>query len=122
MLRKLQLRSPLALKATLKLVRMAEQSTYLECLAHEFNVMTNLLLEADFSIGIADRNHQWSKRLDQISAAQIDGLFVSRRELQLNAVEDALLPTKHYYFTYPDNVRKYLNEQTLYGDLLARAS
>ena len=30
------------------------------------------------------------------------------------------MPNKDFYLEFPDNVRKFLNEQTVYGDLQAR--
>jgi hypothetical protein len=78
--------------------------------------MTHLVTHPDFAIGVHDQVPQWTKQLSDISAAEVESYFHGPR---LDMIDDAVVPTKDYYHI-PDNVRRFLNEQTVYGDIQAR--
>ena len=87
--------------------------------------MTKLISQPDFQLGVdklidTANGQKWTKLMSQISEDEISSFF-EEKNLDHGLVENALHPVKDFYMKYPDNVRLFLNEETLYGDLRARA-
>lgn len=123
-LAKMESNSMLSMKLALRMLRKARNLCYGEILKMELNVALNKVADADFDLGVqailmkptrvsrfnALRNPGFKKR---VSEQELDSYFSENslaKEIDLKIVENALLPTRHFFQKFSDSVRIWINE------------
>jgi hypothetical protein len=74
------------------------------------------MLQNEFKTGVLDHKAPWNTGFGN----DLEKYFTGS-QLKHQSFEDALLPAKDFYIDFPDNVRKFLNEETVYGDVTTRS-
>ena len=116
--------SILSMNIALKMIRKAVNLDYKGTLQMELDVAFNKIQDKDFDIGINEilmtpktkgaktKTANFQKKVNE---AELDKYFEPSKwskGIDLGIVENALLPTKHYYERFSDQVRLWLNENT----------
>jgi len=119
-LQRMESNSMLSMKLALKMIRKSKNLAYGEILDMEKNVAMNKLKDKDFELGVREILMKPSKRGQGnpgFSADVPDTLVESyfqenarATEIDLDIVENSLLPTRHFFSKFPDSVRIYINE------------
>lgn len=123
-----------SMQLALAMLRKAKNLDYKGCLEMELNVGFNRLQDTDFDLGIKEvlgaprqqgakfRNSpKWSAPLKE---SQIKRYFEENKyakDIQLDVVENALLPTKDYYQKYTDQIRLYINQSSATQPIIREA-
>lgn len=121
-LEKMSQNSTLSMKLALRMLRQARNLDFKGCLQNEINVALNKIQDAEFDQGVAQvllkpgnsgaSPDMFSKT---VSEQQVDSYFQPNKwskEVQLDVVEKAMLPTRFYYEKYSDQVRLWINEDS----------
>ncbi len=120
-LEKMSQNSTLSMKLALRMLRQARNLDFKGCLQNEINVALNKIQDAEFDQGVAQvllkpgnsaSPDMFSKK---VSEQQVDSYFQPNKwskEVQLDVVEKAMLPTRFYYEKYSDQVRLWINEDS----------
>jgi hypothetical protein len=122
----MQRNSPQAMQLALSMLRKAEDKCYKECLKMELNVAFNRIKDEDFDIGVNSiLINNAGKSLKDKPIPEWFPAFKTEREIEsyfeqnqhakginIDVVENALLPTKDWYKTYTDQVRLWINESS----------
>lgn len=119
-LKRMEANSMLSMKTALKMVREARNMDYGEVLKMELNVALNKAKDSETAFGVKNvllkpssskiENPGFSA---QISSQQVESLFETNKylsQIDLKIVENALLPTRHFFEKFTDSVRVYINE------------
>ena len=127
-LEKMQGNSMLSMKLALKMLREAQNLGYGEIMKMELNVALNKANDSDFELGVKEvLMKRWPKssgrtrlgaRLNpgfekDVSDAQVESYFAENKyakDIDLDIVENALLPTRHFFERFSDSVRVWINE------------
>ena len=119
-LQRMEANSMLSMKLALKMIRKSKNLAYGEILDMEKNVAMNKLKDKDFELGVREILMKPSKRgqgnpgfESQISDGLVDSYFQENARasaIDLDIVENSLLPTRHYFEQFPDSVRIWINE------------
>ena len=119
-LQRMESNSMLSMKLALKLIRKSRNLGYGEILEMEKNVAMNKLKDKDFELGVREVLMKPSKRgqgnpgfATEISDTLVESYFQenpSASKVDLDIVENSLLPTRHFFSRYADSVRIWINE------------
>jgi len=123
-LQRMQSNSMLSMKLALKMLRKAQNMAYGEILKMELNVALNKAGDADFEHGVKEvlmkppRGARRGVRPNpgfqkDVSDDQVDSYFAENKHaggITLDIVENALLPTRHFFERFSDSVRIWINE------------
>lgn len=114
-----QQNSTLSMKLALKMLRQARNLDFKGCLLNEINVALNKIADSEFEQGIsqvlfkkAPASAHFAK---EVSQQMVDSYFQPNKwtkEVQLELVEKAMLPTRFYYEKFSDQVRLWINEDS----------
>lgn len=113
--------STLSMKLTLKMVRQARNLCYKGCLQNEINVALNKIEDKEFDLGVKEvlmkpGTHGSSPKFNKnVSEDEVNSYFRPNRfteAVELDIVEKALLPTRHYFEDWSDQVRLWVNEES----------
>jgi hypothetical protein len=113
--------SMLSMKIALKMLRKAQNMDYGQVLRMELNASLNKVKDSDFEYGVSKvllqkNSNNIEKPLfkrKNISNAQVDSYLQENplsQRIDMDIVENCLLPTKHYFERYADSLRTYINE------------
>jgi enoyl-CoA hydratase/carnithine racemase len=120
-LKKMTSNSQLSMKLALKMVREARNLDYKGSLEQEINVALNKIQDKEFDIGMTEVLMKPGKPegnpgfSSNVSADQVNSYFSPNKwakEVQLDVVEKAMLPTRFYYEKFTDQVRLWINEES----------
>jgi hypothetical protein len=123
-LRKMECNSELSMKLALKMLRSAKNMAYGEVLKMEMNVALNKVNDSDFELGVKQVLMKPSKtsRLGLrpnpgfktgISPSEVESYFSENKhasKIDLDIVENSLLPNRHFFERFPDSFRVFINE------------
>jgi len=123
-LQKMDCNSMLSMKLALKMLRKSKNLAYGEILKMELNVALNKVEDSDFELGVREvlmkptkvsrlgmRPNPGFKSL--ISDSEVDSYFRDNKfasKIDLDIVENSLLPTRHFFKRFSDSMRVYINE------------
>jgi len=125
-LERMEANSKTAMQVALKMIRKAINMDYGQVLKMELNVALNIINDKDFELGVKEvlmkpsvsftspKNPGFSKK---VSNDYIETLFSENplaKKIDLEIVENCLLPTRHFYKNFSDSLRVYLNELVSY--------
>ena len=94
---------------------------YKGCLQNEINVSLNKIQDKDFELGIKEvlmkpgKNGSSPNFNKNVSEDEVNSYFRPNKfteAVELDIVEKALLPTRHYYTEWTDQVRLWINEES----------
>ena len=116
--------SMLSMKLALKMLRKSKNLAYGEILKMELNVALNKVEDSDFELGVKEvlmkptkvsrlgmRPNPGFKTL--VSDSEVDSFFSENKhaaKIDLDIVENSLLPTRHFFTRFSDSMRVYINE------------
>lgn len=118
-LNRMQQNSKLSMKLALKMLRKAKNMSYGEVLKMEQNVSLNKIKDAEFDSGVSEilmkpRNNKGKPQFEKdVTDQKVESYFEENphlHKIDLNIVENSLLPTRHFFEKYVDSMRVYLNE------------
>ena len=123
-LQKMECNSMLSMKLALRMLRKAQNMAYGEILQMELNVALNKVNDADFELGVKEilmkpsRTNRLGSRANpgfdkEVSEGLVDSYFEENQlasNIDLNIVENSLLPTRHFFNRFSDSVRVWINE------------
>lgn len=123
-LQRMEANSMLSMKLALKMLREARNLGFGEVLKMELNVALNKAHDSDFELGVhkvlmrPSMHGQHLVRpnpgfLQEVSDDLVRSYFAENewaRRIDLDVVENALLPTRHFFTKFADSVRIYINE------------
>jgi hypothetical protein len=121
-LKKIEERSPIALEATLKLLRYATKNDYYDTLKEELKVAKNIILyNDDFNVSMENKinnNKNVGKKFSNNSFSgenfqnKINKIFENNeiKNIKLDVKPHSMLPNKDYLYKYPDCFRIWINE------------
>ena len=119
--------SDLSMKLALSMLRKADNMDYTSCLRMEVNVISNLLQRAQENFegavrtrlmrpirsGMKQKVNPFNKANEKIK--DIDSFFEPQpwaKNINIDTVKYALLPTRQYYHRFADVVRLWINEES----------
>lgn len=124
-LQRMEANSMLSMKLALKMIREAQNMDYGQVMKMELNVALNKVKDADFDLGVkrvlmkpikggrvAPRPKNPGFKM-KVSDLEVDSYFQENAyasKIDLDIVENALLPTRHFYERFTDSVRIWINE------------
>lgn len=114
----------LSMKLALKMLRNAKNMAYGEILKMELNVALNKVKDSEFELGVKEVLQKPSKtgRLGfrpnpgfkkEVSDKEVESYFEENKyaaKIDLDIVENSLLPTRHFFERFTDSIRVYINE------------
>jgi hypothetical protein len=119
-----------SMKLALRMLRNANNMDYEQCLKMELNVAFNKIQDADFDLGVAKilmspkpkgaKGHADPGFEKKINDRDLDRYFEPTKwskEVNVNIVENSLLPTRHFFRRFNDSVRLWLNEESTTRDV-----
>lgn len=123
-LQKMECNSMLSMKLALKMLRKAKNMGYGEILKMELNVALNKTEDSDFELGVKEVLMKPTKisRLGmrpnpgfktEVSDLELESYFRENKfasKIDLDIVENSLLPTRHFFERFSDSMRVYINE------------
>lgn len=123
-LQKMECNSMLSMKLALKMLRQSKNMAYGEILKMEMNVALNKTQDSDFELGVKEVLMKPTKvsRLGmrpnpgfktEVSDLEVESYFRDNKhasKIDLDIVENSLLPTRHFFERFPDSMRVYINE------------
>ena len=125
--------SMLSMKLTLKMMRNAINMDYEQCLRMELNVAFNKIQDKDFDLGVAEvlmkpksKNAAyktapaWDKNVKESDLVRYFDPSKWSEQVNLGIVENALLPTRHFYERFTDQVRLWLNEESSTNEMIRK--
>ena len=121
---KMESNSMLSMKLALRMLRKADNMAYGEILKMELNVALNKAGDADFELGVREilmkpsKTSRFGARPNpgfqkDVSEALVDSYFEENKwasTIDLDIVENSLLPTRHFFGRFVDSVRVWINE------------
>lgn len=115
----------LSMKLALKMLRKAINMDYRKAMEMELHVAFNKIQDADFDLGVTEvlMKPKVKGAREKVAAAfkkNVNDSDLSKyfeeskwsKDINLGIVENALLPTRHYYQRFSDQVRLWLNEES----------
>jgi len=111
------------MKIALRMIREAKNLDFKGAIQSEINVSLNKIQDKEFDLGVSEvllKPHTPSSPVNpgfskNISNDQVNSYFQPNKwakEVQLDLVEKALLPTRFYYEKFTDQVRLWINEES----------
>jgi len=118
--------SMLSMKLALRLQRAAQNLAYGEILKMELNVALNKARDEDFALGVQEvlmkpaRTSRLGARPNpgfqkDVSEGLVDSYFEENKwasTIDLDIVENSLLPNRHFFQRFTDSVRVWINESS----------
>ena len=123
----------LAMRVALKMLRQAASLDYVSCLKMEVNVASRMIDTKEFEVGVQEVLLKPKQAKGQklpnaakyparkIKDSDLDAYFEGApwaKGINVGAMEHALLPTRHYYERFGDQVRLWINEESTVQDNL----
>lgn len=118
-LKRMDNNSMLSMKIALKMLRRAKNLPYGEILRMELNASLNKINDSDFEKGVtcvlltAKENHVYPGFDRNVSDARAEAYLQENplaSQIDLDIVDNSLLPTRHFFEEYTDSLRVYINE------------
>lgn len=123
--------SDLSMRLALKMLREANSLDYVKCLKMEVKVASKMIETGEFDAGVqqvlmSPRQNKGQKTPNAASypdssKASLDPFFEGAswaKSVNVGAMENALLPTRHHYQRFTDQVRLWINEESTHQDEL----
>lgn len=107
------------MKLALRMMRDARNLDYKGCMKNEINVALNKIEDSEFDLGVSQvllkpgKDGQRPRFSKDVPKDKVDSFYEKNKltdAIQLNVVENALLPNRFYYKDYADASRLWLNE------------
>ena len=111
--------SMLSMKIALQMLRKARNMSYGEVLKMELNASLNKVNDKDFELGVTNvlmtpRDKQVYAGFDRnVTDSQAESYLQENplsKQIDLDIVENSLLPTREHYERFSDSIRVFLNE------------